>query len=556
MRSRLVVAFLAAALMVPLGVTQAVAAPANAGPTAAPSGQVCRPYPDVGPHNLHCSNIAWLKDSGITKPTDGRYYPNASLKRGEMAAFLFRLANPRKPSPACTSKPFPDVSVSSVFCGYIAWAKRHGLAAGYADGDYHADEPVTRRAMAAYLHRLLVPGKPARACNTSPYPDVSVSNEFCAVITWMKDTGMTYGVAGGTYGALQPVTRQAMASFLRRSQSEQAPDTVLRSFLDYNTSGTLDADIDRNTPFDLGSYGTVTYLSDRCMVTADGSVWQWDMYTGREPAMRWRQWVINDQVQDPIAVAEVGMVPQRVPGVRDAVSCHEGYIVRADGSLWHAQWAVENYRDPAKARLVAPKPERVPKLRDIALVKDDLALTRGGEVWELNGSAVDGWKPRKVAGLRNVVDVMEGAALLRDGTVWQWISVEYPAGDKTGDLSQANWQRHAPRRVKGVSNVTAIEGMPSRYFMLKSDGTVWAWGWNHEGNLGDGTSKVLHTPTRLPGLNNITAIHDAIGAAFALRTDGTVYKWGRFAAVKTPHRIPGLTNIAWISDDYFVRRTR
>jgi hypothetical protein len=55
---------------------------------------------------------------------------------------------------ACSSAPFPDVAVSNAFCGDIAWLAGQGIAAGYADGGFHPTAPVSRQAMAAFLHRL------------------------------------------------------------------------------------------------------------------------------------------------------------------------------------------------------------------------------------------------------------------------------------------------------------------------------------------------------------------------------------------------------------------
>lgn len=177
----------------------------------------CNPYPDVTSANSACANITWLKGQGITKPADGLYHPLDSVTRGSMTAFLFRLTNPGASQPKCTTKPFPDVLTSSTFCGYIAWAKHDHIAYGYSDGTYGPKNPVTRGAMAAYLFRIANPGHGAKKCTAKPFADVGINDTFCGVITWMRDNGITYGVGGGAdYGTTLPVTRQAMASFLHR----------------------------------------------------------------------------------------------------------------------------------------------------------------------------------------------------------------------------------------------------------------------------------------------------------------------------------------------------
>jgi endo-1,4-beta-xylanase len=114
-----------------------------------------RPYPDVPTQSTFCKDIRWLKGQGITRGYQDRgYHPAASVTRQAMAAYLYRLSNPGKTAPACTSKPYNDVQKSDTFCGDINWLKGKHITTGYNDGGYHPAAPVTRRAMAAYLHRL------------------------------------------------------------------------------------------------------------------------------------------------------------------------------------------------------------------------------------------------------------------------------------------------------------------------------------------------------------------------------------------------------------------
>jgi hypothetical protein len=194
--------------------TAATAFPAISRSTSCATSR--EPYPDVHVSNPACDNILWLDGLAITKPADGYYHPRASVTRGAMAAFLFRLTNLGSAGPTCTSRPFADVPISSTFCGYIKWAKNNGIAYGYSGDTYGTARAVTRGAMAAYLYRIANPGIAAPNCRTAPYADVDVTDTFCGVITWMKSHHITYGVGDDRYGTALPVTRQAMASFLHR----------------------------------------------------------------------------------------------------------------------------------------------------------------------------------------------------------------------------------------------------------------------------------------------------------------------------------------------------
>ena len=194
------------------GSTPAAAPALDEARAAAP----CSPFPDVNGSNQHCRDIGWLRGVGLTRPSDGLYHSGGSVTRGSMTAFLFRLVQPGKPQPRCTSKPFPDVPTTSTYCGYIAWAKQHGIAHGYSDGTYRPGNAVTRGAMATYLFRIANPGKAAPKCTRKPFRDVAIGDAFCGAISWMVANGITKGVGDGTnYGTTSPVTRGAMASFLR-----------------------------------------------------------------------------------------------------------------------------------------------------------------------------------------------------------------------------------------------------------------------------------------------------------------------------------------------------
>ncbi|MBL0159252.1 MAG: hypothetical protein IPP47_19400 [Bryobacterales bacterium] len=83
---------------------------------------------------------------------------------------------------------------------------------------------------------------------------------------------------------------------------------------------------------------------------------------------------------------------------------------------------------------------------------------------------------------------------------------------------------------------------------LKPDGTVWAWGANTNGQLGDGTLTRRTAPVPVVGLTSIAAIAAGNNWSMALRTDGTVWSWGAgkycgfpfLETVKVPTRLDAL----------------
>jgi alpha-tubulin suppressor-like RCC1 family protein len=145
------------------------------------------------------------------------------------------------------------------------------------------------------------------------------------------------------------------------------------------------------------------------------------------------------------------------------------------------------------------------------------------------------------------------AALISDGTVWVWGSNNSGA---LGTGSSGGWVA-TPQQVPGLSSVTQIALGIVDVYAVRSDGTLWAWGFNQSGQLGNGTTAASYQPVRVPGLTGITQVSAGTGYVLARRSDGTVWAWGdnsrgflgdgTTAGRLTPERVPGLTGITQVS---------
>jgi alpha-tubulin suppressor-like RCC1 family protein len=150
--------------------------------------------------------------------------------------------------------------------------------------------------------------------------------------------------------------------------------------------------------------------------------------------------------------------------------------------------------------------------------------------------------PVQVVDLSGVTQVAPGYALKSDGTVWTW-------GPNTkGRLGNGSSQPVAasPVRVANLTDVTAIAGDGTNGYAVKSDGTVWAWGENASGQLGNDNGGMSSVPVQVSGLSGITKI----GVHVAVKNDGTPYYWGPRGDGQvnftTPASVPGLSDVVAI----------
>ncbi|MDI6897871.1 RCC1 domain-containing protein [Methanocella conradii] len=164
-----------------------------------------------------------------------------------------------------------------------------------------------------------------------------------------------------------------------------------------------------------------------------------------------------------------------------------------------------------------------------------LILKNDGTVWAWgynnegqlgDGTSLTRAEPVQVTGLTNVQAIASGfahnLALKDDGTVWAWGYNIY------GQLGVGNCSHDIPSPIQivSLSNVTAISTGDSTSFALKDDGSVWAWGENDHGQIGDGTNENKLIPIKVP-INDIIDIASCGGHTLALKDDGTVLAWGR-----------------------------
>jgi alpha-tubulin suppressor-like RCC1 family protein len=158
-----------------------------------------------------------------------------------------------------------------------------------------------------------------------------------------------------------------------------------------------------------------------------------------------------------------------------------------------------------------------------------------------------GFKVRQIGNYSvDVDDILMRREYFSDGTLWAWGQNSFghlgdgTSTDRSSPVTTAgggiNWKQVA---CGGSYNTAAI----------KTDGTLWTWGWNFNGELGDGTTTKRSSPvTTAGGGANWKQVACGYRYAAAIKTDGTLWTWGSNTAgrlgdgtIVTSRSSPGTT---------------
>jgi alpha-tubulin suppressor-like RCC1 family protein len=110
-------------------------------------------------------------------------------------------------------------------------------------------------------------------------------------------------------------------------------------------------------------------------------------------------------------------------------------------------------------------------------------------------------------------------AVKPDGSLWAWGS------NRLGQLGDgtSGWDNYRATPLRVMSDVAAVAGS-SHALALKTDGTLWAWGANTGGQLGDGTTDDRYSTVYV--MDQVSAVAAGAMHSFALKTDGSLWGWG------------------------------
>ena len=211
--------------------------------------------------------------------------------------------------------------------------------------------------------------------------------------------------------------------------------------------------------------------------------------------------------------------------------------MKTDGTLWAV--GIPYYPDGLMDHVIGTTPMSIEPYR-----QRDSGVVAGTEFTERRGQG--GWVALKADGTlwmstptgpflslrpldlgRNWATVATGSsahvlAVKTDGSLWGWgMNSNGQLGDGT------TMYRSDPVRIGTDTDWVSVDVGDRHSAAIKADGSLWSWGVNDCGQLGDGTTNDRSAPVRIGAGTRWVAVHAGLTSTAALSADAEIWEWGQ-----------------------------
>ncbi|MCD0478765.1 T9SS type A sorting domain-containing protein [Chryseobacterium sp. LC2016-29] len=222
-----------------------------------------------------------------------------------------------------------------------------------------------------------------------------------------------------------------------------------------------------------------------------------------------------------------------------ATGAYYTVAIKTDGTLW--AWGQNTYGQLGSGSTVGKiTPTQIGTETDWASIATGdthaLAIKTNGTLWSWgrnsagqlgDGTNLHNFTPTQVGTANNWEAIAAGVqhtfAIKTNGTLWGWGD---NASGQLGDGTTFN--RKVPTQIGTATNWKTVDAGYLHSVGLKTDGTIWSWGNNTIGQLGSGTTNSIYTPSQIGNATNWKTVSaDYYHSSVAIKTDGTLWAWGQ-----------------------------
>ena len=174
-------------------------------------------FTDVPGGAWYAEAAARLRDKGIMTGTgNGRFSPNETFNRAQLATVLYRMAGEPSVSGAAG---FADVAPDAWYAKPVAWARQTGVVNGVDSGRFGPDTPVTQEMLVTMLYRMAGEPRSAAASDASGYAANAVG--------WARACNIAPATADYVFAPKENATRAQIA-------------VLVNNYLDRGEASTMD----------------------------------------------------------------------------------------------------------------------------------------------------------------------------------------------------------------------------------------------------------------------------------------------------------------------------